>query len=85
MDEKCLKKDRKLFVTFIDLEKAYDGIDRKIFRNVLRIYYMESHLLVMIMFFYEGVNAAAHVNGNRSESYCVNVSVRQLCGVTIAV
>ncbi len=27
--EKCLEKDRKLFAAFMDLEKAYDRVDRK--------------------------------------------------------
>ncbi len=27
--EKYLEKDRKLFATFMDLEKAYDRVDRK--------------------------------------------------------
>ncbi len=33
--EKYLEKDRKLFATVVDLEKAYDRVDRKGLRDTL--------------------------------------------------
>ncbi len=32
-----LGKDKKLYATFMDLEKAYDRVDRKALWNVLKI------------------------------------------------
>ncbi len=36
--EKYLEKKRKLFAAFMDLEKAYDGADRKGLWDTLRVY-----------------------------------------------
>ena len=33
-----LRKDEKAYVAFIDLEKAYDKVDREALWNVLKIY-----------------------------------------------
>ena len=35
--EKYLEKDRKLFAAFMDLEKAYDRVDRRGLWDVLRV------------------------------------------------
>lgn len=36
--EKYIGKRRKLYAAFMDLEKAYDAVDRKALWDVLRIY-----------------------------------------------
>ena len=38
MVEEYFGKGEKLYVPFMDLEKAYDRVDREAFWNVLRIY-----------------------------------------------
>lgn len=40
---KYLKKDRKLFTAFMNLEKAIDKVDRKGFCDVLKIYGVGGH------------------------------------------
>ncbi len=43
--EGYLGKDRKLYAAFMDLEKAYDRVDREALWNVLRIYGVGGQLL----------------------------------------
>ncbi len=56
--EKYLEKERNLFAAFMDLEKAYDRVDRK---GVGR------KMLVRIKSFYENASASVRVNGEFSE------------------
>ncbi len=77
--EKCLEKDRKLFVVFMDLEKAYDRVDRKGLWETLRVYRVGRKLLEGVRSFYENASASVRVNGEVSESFNVEVGVRQGC------
>ncbi len=43
--EKYLEKDRKQFAAFMDLEKAYDRVDRKGLWDTLRVYGVGGQLL----------------------------------------
>ncbi len=43
--KKYLEKDRKLFATFMDLEMAYDRVDRKGLWDTLRVYGVGGQLL----------------------------------------
>ncbi len=63
----------------MDLEKAYDSVDRKGLWDTLRIYGVGRQLLVGIRFFYENANTSVRVNGELSESFSVEVGVRQGC------
>ncbi len=65
--EKYLKKDRKPFAAFMDLEKAYDRVKRKGLWDVLRIYGVGGRLLEGIQSFYKDVSASVHVNSELSE------------------
>ncbi len=42
--EEYLGKDKKLFAAFMDLEKAYDRVDREALWNVLKIYGLAGQL-----------------------------------------
>ncbi len=77
--EKYLEKDRKLFVAFMDLEKAYDRVDRKGLWDTLRVYGVGGQLLEGLRSFYENASTFVRVNGELSESFSVEVSVRQGC------
>ncbi len=76
--EKHLEKDRKLFASFVDLEKAYDGVDRKGLWDTLRMYGVGRQLLEGIRS-YENASASVWVNGELSESFKLEVGVRQGC------
>ncbi len=49
--EKYLGKDRKLYAAFMDLEKAYDRVDRNALGNVLKIYVVGGQLMERIKTF----------------------------------
>ncbi len=79
MVEKYLEKDRKLFAAFMASVKAYDRVDRKGLWDTLRVYGVGGHLLEGIRSFYEKASASVHVNGEFSESFSVEVGVKQGC------
>ncbi len=81
--EKYPEKDMKLFAAFMNLQKAYDRVDRKGLWNVLRICGVGGHLLEGIRSFYKDVGAYLHLNGELSESFSVDVGVRWVCDVTM--
>ncbi len=61
--EGYLGKDKKLYATIMDLEKAYDRDDREALWNVLRIYGVGGQLLKAIQAFYREANACVRVGG----------------------
>ncbi len=77
--KKYLEKDRKLFAAFRDLEKPYDTVDRKSLWDTLRVYVVGGQLLKEIRSFYENASVSVWVNRELSESFSVEVSVRQGC------
>ena len=56
--EKCGRKGKKVFAAFIDLEKAYDRIDRDGLWKVLEIYGVDGNLLERLKVF---TQVAEHV------------------------
>ena len=77
--EEYLAKGRKLYAAFMDLEKAYDRVDREALWNVLRIYGVGGQLLDGIKAFYREASACVRVDGELSESFDIGMGVRQGC------
>ncbi len=77
--EEYLGKDRKLYTAFMDLEKAYDRVDRKALWNVLKIYGVGRQLMEGIKAFYREAIACVKVDGELSDSFATRVGVRQGC------
>ncbi len=71
-----LGKDKKLYAAFMDLEKAYDRVNREALWSVLRIYDVGGQLLQGIQAFYKEANACVRVGGEFSDSFAVEVGVR---------
>ncbi len=63
----------------MDLEKAYDRVDRKGLWDTLRVYGVGGQLLKGIRSFYENASATVRMNGELSESFSVEMGVRQGC------
>ena len=63
----------------MDLEKAYDRVDREALWNVLKIYGVGGQLMEGIKAFYREASACVKVDGELSDSFAVEVGVRQGC------
>ncbi len=63
----------------MDLEKAYDSVDKEALWSVLRINGVGGQLLKGIQAFYREANACVRVGGKFNESFALEVGVRQGC------
>ena len=77
--EKALAKGMDVFWAFMDLEKAYDRVDRKALWEVLQIYGIGGKLLRAVKSFYESSRACVRIGGGESEWFEVKVGLRQGC------
>ena len=77
--EKKLEKHQDVFWAFMDLEKAYDRIDREALWQVLGVYGVGGCVLKGIQSFYVGSSACVRVGSDLSERFEVNVGLRQGC------
>ena len=76
---------KDVFWAFMDLEKAYDTIDRHGMRQMLRVYGDGGKLLTAVRSFYVD-RACVRVGNDASEWFPVNVGLRQgLCDVSMVV
>ena len=77
MQENYLEKNRKLFICFVDLEKAFGRVLRKVIEWVLRKKLVPEKLVQAVMSRYKGAKTRAKVGGGHSEEFYVGVGVHQ--------
>ena len=77
--EKYLVNGKDVFWAFMDLEKAYDTIDRHGMWQMLRVYGVRGKLLKAGKSFYVDSRACVRVGNDVSEWFPVNVGLRQGC------
>ena len=77
--EKYLRKGKDVYFAFLDLEKAYDRVDRDAMWNVLRLYGVGGKLLKAVKSMYAGSKACVRVGNEMSEWFTVRVGLRQGC------
>ena len=70
----CNEKD--VFSAFMDLEKAYDAIDRHGMWQMIRVYGVGGKLLKAMKSFYVDSRACVRVGNDVSEWFPVNVGLR---------
>ena len=75
--EKYLAKGKDVFFAFMDLEKAYDRVDRKAMWDVLRLYGVGGKLLRAVQSFYVNSRACVRVGSEVSDWFPVKVGLRQ--------
>ena len=74
--EQCTEWQRKLYIKFVDFEKAFDSIHRDSLWKVLRKYGIPEQLVLVIKSFY--TNFTCRV-GNSNHKFQVKTGVRQGC------
>ena len=77
--EKSLNVNKVVFSAFIDLEKAYDKVNREKLWEVLYEYGVPSILIKAIRSFYIGSEACVRVNGTCSTYFDISLGLRQGC------
>ena len=61
MSEKSVDKNKSLYVAYMDLEKAYDRVDRETMLGVLGMYGINCQLLKVVQSWYEKSEACVRV------------------------
>ena len=79
MYEKYLANGKDVFWAFMDLEKAYNTIDRHGMWQMLRVYGVGGKLLKAVQSFYVDSRACVRVGNDLSEWFPVFVGLRQGC------
>ena len=77
--EKYLSVKRDVYMAFMDLEKAYDRVDRNALWQVLRVYGVGGKLLKGVQSFYNESRACVRSESGYSEWFDVKVGLRQGC------
>ena len=79
LSEKFVSKNREMYAAFMDLEKAYDRIDRDAMWRVLSGYGVNGKLLRAVQCVYDKSEACVRVCREESEWFEVKVGLRQGC------
>ena len=78
-----MKKAREfhcsLYICFIDLQKAYDSINREALWSILQFYHLPAKLIPVIQAVHDGPRAVVRAYGRVSESFDVAREVCQRC------
>ena len=77
LQEKYLNKHKDLYFAFVDLEKAFDRIPRKVVWWAMRKLGVEEWLVKVVQAMYEFPRSSVRVNGNFSKEFPVKVGVHQ--------
>jgi hypothetical protein len=79
MSEKMKGKKKKLYLAFMDLQQAYDRVNREALWQVLMIYGVGGRLLNGIKSLYGDSEACVRINGVEGEWFKIESGVRQGC------
>ena len=77
MQEEFRGKEKKLYMCFVDLEKAFDRVPRKVMKWTLRKKSLPEVLVKAVMSLYEGSRTKVRVGSGFSEEFGVMVGVHQ--------
>ena len=77
MQEKFLAKKKKLWMAFVDLEKAFDRVPREIVWWALRVMGVDEWIVKAIQAMYDGATTAVRLRDGESKEFGVKVGVHQ--------
>ena len=77
LQEKHLSANKILYLAFVDLEKAFDRVPRKVLWWAMRYLGVEEWAVRAVQAMYEGAKSCVRVNGQYSEQFSVKVGVHQ--------
>ena len=77
MQEEYQKKDRKLYMCFVDMEKAFDRVPRKVMEWATRKKGLSEVIVWAVMSLYDGARTRVRLGSAYSEEFEVNVGVHQ--------
>ncbi|CAF4311483.1 unnamed protein product [Rotaria sp. Silwood2] len=77
--ERSREFNQPLHLCFIDLQKAYDSVNREALWRVCSAYGLSDKMIQMIKLLYEDVRAVVRIDGDFSSSIQMNTGVKQGC------
>ena len=77
LQEEYLDKEKKLYMCFVDLEKAFDRVPRKVLEWAMRKRGIPEVMVRAVMSLYEGAKTRVRVGLELSEEFEVKVGVHQ--------
>ena len=77
--EKCREQNRPLYISYVDLTKAFDTVSRDALWQVLRSTGCPPKLLAVIQSFHADMHGSVQFDGQMSNPFEVNVGVKQGC------
>ena len=77
MQEEYQTKDKKLYMCFVDMEKAFDRVPRKVTEWAMRKKGLSEVMVRAVMSLYDGAKTRVRVRSAYSEEFKVKVGVHQ--------
>jgi len=79
LQEKCREQNKGLYITFVDLTKAFDTVSRKGLWLIMKRLGCPKRFLDMVIQLHEGQNGQIRLNSDLSEPFPINNGVKQGC------
>ena len=77
MQEEYQRKDKKLYICFVDMEKAFDRVSRKVMEWATRKRGLSEVMVQAAMSLYNGAKTRVRVRSADSEEFEVKIGVHQ--------
>ena len=79
LQEKCNEQNKDLYIAFIDLQKAFDTVNRELLWTVLEKFGTPPKFLTILKKLHENMSATVLASGERSPPFNIEVGVKQGC------